>query len=390
MTIAIAPRQPAPQQQESFGAKMGTAVGEGLNQLIESKVNDLNRQRGIKERKSTYAKAGLPEWLGELPDDFQQLFLKEFDFASPQEKEQIRQGVEQLGEQYYSPAQPGDDMEDEEQDQQQGMLPGQMMQGQQMPQQPQGQAAGVGLAGLQAQQMGMQQQERQIPGMNKLAQAGQGFQEEPRGAQEPQSFPRLGKGTNGAPSPVESMQPAQKEPQFTRKGKNSAKAVEKGLTAAQSLKLEQDTQKKSEAKKHVQKAYDRVKEILDTGYTGFSFTGLSPEGRQQRAEMDTLGEIFLANFIPLVNPKGTMSKQRFEYIQSKIPSSWDMDATIKGKLDALKEIFELEDHSTEKSSSPDSSGQPPQELVSASPEDTIFYDDGVAKFIKKNGKLERV
>lgn len=98
----------------------------------------------------------------------------------------------------------------------------------------------------------------------------------------------------------------------------------------------------SNAKQHVQDAYNRVNEILESGYTGWSPTGLTPEGREQRSELDTLSEVFISNLIPLLNPKGTISKDRFNYIKSLAPTSWDTDAVMKGKLKALSDIFGLE------------------------------------------------
>lgn len=115
------------------------------------------------------------------------------------------------------------------------------------------------------------------------------------------------------------------------------------------LAEKEDKQKKLKSKEHVQKAYDRVKDILDTGYTGYSLTGLSPEGRKQRSELDTLSEVFISNLIPLLNPKGTISKERFNYIKNLAPNSWDTDAALKGKMEALKDIFELKGSSAEKS-----------------------------------------
>ena len=98
----------------------------------------------------------------------------------------------------------------------------------------------------------------------------------------------------------------------------------------------------ADSKRHVQDAFNRVSEILESGNTGFSPLGITPQGRQQRAELDTLSEVFISNLIPLLNPKGTISKERFNYIKNLAPSSWDTDAKIKGKLKALSDIFGLE------------------------------------------------
>jgi len=108
----------------------------------------------------------------------------------------------------------------------------------------------------------------------------------------------------------------------------------------------------ADSKRHVQDAYNRVNEILESGYTGWSPTGATPEGRQQRAELDTLSEVFISNLIPLLNPRGTISKERFNYIKSLAPTSWDTDAKLKGKLKALSDIFGLEGSTSSRSSPP--------------------------------------
>ena len=95
-----------------------------------------------------------------------------------------------------------------------------------------------------------------------------------------------------------------------------------------------------EGKDQLQNAFQRTQEILDSGYTGYSWKKLSPEGRKQRAELDTLGEVYISQLIPLLNPRGTVSQARFEYIKGLVPNSKDSDAVIKGKLTALKNIFE--------------------------------------------------
>lgn len=92
----------------------------------------------------------------------------------------------------------------------------------------------------------------------------------------------------------------------------------------------------------VKNAFSRVEDILSSGYTGLNPLGITPEGREQRAELDTLGEVFISHLIPLLNPKGTISKERFNYIKGLVPNSFDTDAKIKGKLNALKEIFGMQ------------------------------------------------
>lgn len=97
-----------------------------------------------------------------------------------------------------------------------------------------------------------------------------------------------------------------------------------------------------ESKEKIQDAFSRAEEILSSGATGISIGALTPQGRELRSELDTLGEVFISQLIPLLNPRGTISQSRFNYIKSLVPQSSDTDAKIKGKLAALKDIFKLE------------------------------------------------
>src|SRR5580658_8856810 len=93
--ISQAPRQGS--EAQSLGNALGTGLGTGLSSLIDKKIQDLQQRQGIDSRKKTYAKAGLPEWLAELPEDKQDLFLKEFDILPPESKQQIVEGLNNIG-----------------------------------------------------------------------------------------------------------------------------------------------------------------------------------------------------------------------------------------------------------------------------------------------------
>jgi len=106
------------------------------------------------------------------------------------------------------------------------------------------------------------------------------------------------------------------------------------------LKNSQDqTQLKEQKREKLQGAFDRTEEILASGVTGFTLSGATPKGRRARAELDTLSEIFVGELIPILNPRGTLSKERMAYIRSLVPESGDSDQKIKGKLAGLKRIF---------------------------------------------------
>jgi len=342
MSLTVINEQRAPQQQ-SFGAKMGSSIGEGLSNIIEEKVSNLKKAQGIHDRKATYKKASLPEWLAELPDDMQALFLKEFDFAPEEQKETMREELEDMGQKYIQP-----DLEDGSEQKEQGLLPQQMTN--QAPQLQQDLSAKPT-----PQDSLMQQKESTIPGMNSLMQAGESARDKTAGSEGSQAFPSLGRGVQGQPSDMGGLegQSAEatipKQPRLVRKQKGSS--APKSDLAERKFAAEQkeNAEKKSKSKERVQKTFDRAQEILDAGYTGYTPFGLTPEGRKQRSEFDTLSEVFISEMIPLLNPRGAMSKERFNYIKSLVPNSWDTDAAIKGKLDALKDILELEGASPEKS-----------------------------------------
>lgn len=107
-------------------------------------------------------------------------------------------------------------------------------------------------------------------------------------------------------------------------------------------KKEVEGKKVEEGNELVRNAFNRAQEILDSGSTGYSVGAATSNGRELRSELDTLSEVFISHLIPLLNPKGSISKERFNYIKSLVPSSTDTDAKIKGKLKGLKDIFRIE------------------------------------------------
>lgn len=273
----------------NIGSGVGQGISAGLQQLAQQKMQDITQQKEMK-RNVQYLKDAFPD----IPEEALH-FL-----ASKPPKEQLE---------YVT-------------------LISQGMQGQLEQQQQQRGEQENGLQALLGQQQEMQQrpQAPYAPGFQGQKQAQYGGQEQQQVAQQiKQAQQQL-------------AQPKEKP------------SLSKSLGQSGNQKVDDKQQKQVEAKKHVQKAYDRVKEILDTGYTGYSLTGWTPEGRKLRSELDTLSEVFISNLIPLLNPKGTMSKERFNYIKNLAPNSWDTDSALKGKLAALRDIFELEGSSPEKSS----------------------------------------
>lgn len=133
----------------------------------------------------------------------------------------------------------------------------------------------------------------------------------------------------------------QQQQSYQSLGLNPALAGIDASIAKEFIKNQQNqTSKNKEKAQLLGDTFSRAEEILKGGNTGI-FTGgkLTPQGRKDRAELDTLSEVFISQLIPLLNPKGTISKERFNYIKSLAPNSSDTDATIEGKLAALRKIF---------------------------------------------------
>ena len=190
-------------KQNSLGGSIAKGIGAGINNLIDKKVADLQRQNQINERKKTYAKAELPEWLAELPENMQSLLIKEYDLSTPEEKEEFRQIIDKAAK---NGTPTKEDLQEEEPEQESPqLLGGQTPEPEQQGVQPRPSKFGDF---AQQQFLGMpEESQNRIPGLNNLMQAGQGGQRQPGRAQSTQDMPRLGKGTSGAPAPQEALAP---------------------------------------------------------------------------------------------------------------------------------------------------------------------------------------
>ena len=254
MAVQFAPREGS--FGASIGGALGHAVGGGVGSLIEKKIADLKKRSGIEERKTTYKNLGLPEWIGELPDELQQTLLKEYEFAPPQEKKMMNRQLEQIGQQYWSP-QAEQPMQTQESQQQIPRAP----MGQETPEYTQTPAEDFG------------KYESKIPGLNTILSSGKGMQVSPEARAETQAFPQLGRGTMGQHGPTESMQPAYREPSIeklaspvlARKGTQKAQIAQE-MAAKKAEIAQQETLRKEKIKedqlvrKETQKYYDSVLE----------------------------------------------------------------------------------------------------------------------------------
>lgn len=135
-------------------------------------------------------------------------------------------------------------------------------------------------------------------------------------------------------------------------------SAEQLLTAEKSQKgaskILQESEKAEKAKFEEKKEKDRLQEalnrsfqILKKGATGYTPKALTPKGREERAELNTLAEIFASRFVKELN-KGNLPQSRFKYLMGLLPKSTDTDRALKGKLKALSQIFELELPSSKK------------------------------------------
>lgn len=276
MAVQFAPKE------ESSAANLGSAVGKGLSGLIEKKIADLQKQHGIQERKATYKQAGLPQWLAELPDDMQKLFIKEYDFLPPEQKEQAKQQIDQLGQQYWSDWTP-----EGQEPQEQPTLPMQLQKpGLQLEQEQQPTEEQLGQARKMLQGAPLQggvdafvnEKKSTIPGLNSLAQAGAGMIKEPSQSENTQSFPSLGHGKNGQPGPMQAAQPQNYElpkiskdeqnilprqliPKATKRAEIAQQTALKKAELTEEKTLRTQKQKEDEAaSKETKKYYDSILE----------------------------------------------------------------------------------------------------------------------------------
>lgn len=111
-------------------------------------------------------------------------------------------------------------------------------------------------------------------------------------------------------------------------------------------KQKADRQKMEASEKEVQKnkdlgqeAFNVASKMLKQNLSGIGIdpltkVGVSRKGVQNRALFNTLRSKFESVLLPMVN-KGTLAKQRFDYIMSLIPKADESQRAIGGKLYAL-------------------------------------------------------
>jgi len=110
-----------------------------------------------------------------------------------------------------------------------------------------------------------------------------------------------------------------------------AKAAEAGRRAREeNYKIGERAQKQERS----QDIFDRYVDLIKEGRTGLTFKGATDMGRAQRAEMRVLGEQMISQYKDLV-AKGQFPQARFDYIKTLVPSPWDTDAKVIGKLQAM-------------------------------------------------------
>lgn len=107
------------------------------------------------------------------------------------------------------------------------------------------------------------------------------------------------------------------------------------------LEGEAQQQVAEKSKAQGQRVFDIATKMLKQNLPGIGIspttkTGLNRQGVQNRALFNTLRSKFEATLLPMVN-KGTLAKERFNYIMSLIPKADESQRSIAGKLFALGE-----------------------------------------------------
>lgn len=104
---------------------------------------------------------------------------------------------------------------------------------------------------------------------------------------------------------------------------------------------ESQMQQVEKSKAQGQHVFDVATKMLKKNLPGIGISpttkvGLNRAGVQNRALFNTLRSKFEATLLPMVN-KGTLAKERFNYIMSLIPKAEESQRSIAGKLFALGE-----------------------------------------------------
>lgn len=119
-----------------------------------------------------------------------------------------------------------------------------------------------------------------------------------------------------------------------------------------------------EAKNTAQKAYNRLAELIpDVGASGAITSNLGGKTAQSYGEFTSLTGALESFLVEMVN-RGTLSNTRFKYItETLLPKPSDSQATIKGKLQGLATVLDLDESilegkKKERQEVPDSKGRP--------------------------------
>lgn len=87
------------------------------------------------------------------------------------------------------------------------------------------------------------------------------------------------------------------------------------------------------------RSIDEMRQIIDRGHTGKNFFNyLTEEGRGDRAALDT-SALNLEKLAADMVGKGTLNRQRFEFLKERLPSSWKTDAENRAILDEWEKIL---------------------------------------------------
>ncbi len=377
---------------ENAEPNIGAGFAKGINNLLQKKIADMQKHQGIKERKQTYKQADLPEWLAELPDDFQKLFIKEYKFLPEDQKQQVHEQLNQMSKEYWP------DWGTEEQghgDQAQGILPQQLqspglgLQEGQQPNPEQLQQAGQMFKNAPL-QPGIEagKAKNVIPGLNTLAQAAEGFAKQPQQESEVQSFPEIGHGIKGQPSPMQEQMPHQTTPReigpkkytmvprTTGKGslanaKFEASQRKQEFTEQQSLRSflnTEETELKEQRK--IKKLANTMLDNLEKNYKKWpgAFSGNLSRGKQELFLRDPDVRKYMADAQEMVllkskTGKGLPSKYR---IQMEEAAKANFTMPIRTQKEVLERIASDSDTAEERNTfilkQRDSKGRMPLDL----------------------------
>lgn len=193
----------------------------------------------------------------------------------------------------------------------------------------------------------------------------------------------------GLPEGIENLDPKIQElivaNKFSKEKKQPDSIYEKGKVKIGLKKYEESVDSLEESTRNLDRI-NRIEELSKgvrgiTGYIG------GVVGGAKATELNALGLAAIEPVLKIFNPRGTLAVQKVKMIQKEFaPRATDLDRTIKGKINALKNINELAKKRSKENISlyEKWEGNPPiEELLKFQDESDKIFNNAISKEVIK-------